>query len=440
MMKFKAWTKFSALTLLCVSSLSVAAQQQTVMSLEQCLAYAKENNITLKQAKLEVEEYGVNQAMAKGNFLPAVSASVGQSLGNSPFTSDDDKTTYSGSYGLDLSMSLYKGGANRMTLEQSKLDVKSANLNLLEAQNSLEVSITQSYIEILYSIEQIEVAQKSLELSQKNVERAEKQLKLGSINQADLAQLKSAEATERYNLVVAQTSLSSKYLTLKQLLEIDANTTFAVAKDDYTQKAIDANIPSIDQVFKVAMEIRPEIQSSQNSVLSAEIDQKIAKAAFLPTVSLSAGLGLSHKSPSDYTFSNQLKNNYDHSIGVNVSIPIFNRFDTKNNVKKSAIAVKYASLDLEQSTKTLYQTIESLHVNAVNAKAMYEVSELQLEALKISLDLVSKQFELGSKDIIELLTEQNDYRESAQEYLQSKYTFILNKAILNFYQSGIIKL
>ncbi len=414
--------------------------QKMVMSLDECLKYALERNITLEKAKLSIESNTYDEKIAKGAFLPKVSASVGQGFVNTPFSDSDPKNTYSGSYGVDLSLTIYSGGTNSLELKQSKLSTELSKLSLKSSEDELQVSITQLYVEILYAREMITVVEQSLALSEKNIERGQLQLKVGSINEADFATLQTDKATQQYNLVQAQTTLSNKYLQLKHLLEIEQNVDFQLADDSYADKAIMANIATINEVYSAAMDIRPEIASSKLSIESAKLDEKIAKAAYLPTLSLSAGLGLSHSSSSDYTFSTQAKNNYDHSIGLSLSVPIFNRFATRNTVSKTQIAVKYADLDLKDTSKDLYQTIENLHTNAQNSKALYLASEAKLEALEKSLKLTTKQFEVGLKDIIELLTQQDEFRTSSQEYLESKYTFILSQAILNYYKTGTIKL
>lgn len=444
MINKKVWkiTAVALLATLCMQSYAQEKKETLVMSLEQCLDYAKEHSITLKRAQLQVENYSIDESTAKGVFLPSVSASIGQNLNNTPFTTIDGATinSYSGSYGIDLSMPLYTGGENRLNVKQSKISTEIATLGVSELVNTLESSVTQIFVEILYVMEQIKVVESSLELSQTNIERGKKLLEVGSINETDYAQLETAEATEQYNLVVAQTTLNNKYLILKQLLEISEDVTLEANASGIAQGELVALIPSIKEVYADALEIRPEIKASQLSIESAELDERIAKSGYLPTVSLTAGIGVGHYSSSDYTFTEQLKNNYNNSIGVNVSIPIFSKWQTRNSVAKSRNAVQSATLDMTESSKDLYQTIESLHNNAVSAYAIYLVSESKLKALEKSLELVTQQYELGMKDIIELLTEQDNYRQSSQEYLESKYTLILNKALLEYYQTGVIKI
>ncbi len=435
-------TALKATALLLFASISAHSYSQNTltMSLEECLSYAKEHSITLQQASLDLEDYKIDVASAKSKFLPSLSGSVNQNLSNSPFTLGDKKTSYSGSYGVDMSMTLYRGGENKLSLSKSKLYTKIGEFQLEESKNTIELNITQIYVEILYSMEMIEVAEMSLELSRKNIERGEIMLKVGSMNETDYAQLLTDEATANYDLVAAKTALRNKYVELKQLLEIADDTELNIDPTPLENDALMNAIPTVGEVYIAAMAIRPEIAASNLLVESAKINERIAKSGFLPTLSLSAGVGVSHVSSSSYALSQQLRNNYNNTIGLNLSVPIFSRFENRNAVAKSKNATRYATLNYDDESKNLYQTIESLHTNTQNASAMYIVSKRKLEALEKSLALVTKQYEVGAKNIIDLLTEQNDLRESSQEFLESKYTLIFNLAVLEFYKSGVIKL
>ncbi|MFI3316451.1 MAG: TolC family protein [Rikenellaceae bacterium] len=416
--------------------------QPTSMSLEECLEYAKENNITLKKAQLEIENSASEQISAKGAFLPTISGSVSQGLSSYPFneSSSLSAANYSGSYGVDLSMTLYNGGSNRAQLQKSTLGGDIASLEMEEISNSLEVAITELYVEILYAIEQIEVAKSSLELSEKSQERGEAFLEVGSINQADYAQLESATASSKYDIVVAETQLSSLYIALKQLLEISGEAEFSIKEIELSDDLLLSQIPTTAQIYEVALDMRPEIQSSKLYIESAELDQTIAQAGFLPRLSLTAGTGVNHSSSSSYAFSSQMRNNFSTSAGLNLSIPIFSGYANRTNVAIAKNNVKSAELSLTESEKDLYQTIETLRNNAANAQAIYSVSEYLLQANLKSLELTTEQYNVGQKSIIELLTEQDNYNQTCQNYLINKYQLVLNKALLNYYKTNIIKL
>ncbi len=442
MVKLKS---LGAAALLLASSLTTQSFAQSTkmsMSLDECLEYAKANSITLKQAKIEVENNQADQLSAKGAFLPTVSGAVGQDFNSNPANMDPtaSKTSYSGSYSLGLSMTLYNGGSNRSQLQQSQLGGKIANLELKEFENSIEVSVTQVYIEILYAMEQIGVAESSLAVSQQNEARGKAFLEAGSINEVDYAQLQSATASYQYDLVSAKAQLSNLYVSLKHLLEITQSVTFSVKAPELSPESLLALIPSVDEVYDTALDSRPEIQSSKLYVESAELSAKIAKSGYLPTLSLDASTGLFHNTSNTFSFNNQLRNNYNTAAGLTLSVPIFNNFSTRVSVTQAVNSVKLASLTLNQAEKDLYQTIETLHNNAETSQALYSVSELQLAASQKSVDLTTKQYEVGMKNTIELLTEQDNYRQASQSYLMNKYQLILNKALLNYYKTNIIKL
>ncbi len=442
MIKMKAWRIWAAVALTATALQSNAQVEggSMVMNLEQCLDYAKEHSITLKQAQLDVADATIDESSAKGAFLPSLSASVSQGFTNSPFVDNDKTNNYNGSYGVDLKMTLFNGGENATNLQKSRVSTEIAKLGVAQQEDILEINITQLYIEILYSIEQIGVAEKSIELREKSLERGGAMREVGSINEADYALLESALASEQYNLVVAQTALSNRYVQLKQLLEIANESTLKVSATELSQNSIANMIPSINEVYAAAMDIRPEIASSSLSIESALLNERIARSGYLPTINLSAGMGVNHLTGSNYTFNYQLKNNYSNSIGLNIEIPIFSRFQNRNSVLQSKNATEWANLNYTDKTKELYQTIESLHNNAINAQSMYMVSESKLAALDKSLSLVTEQYNVGAKNIIELLTEQDSHRVASQEFLESKYTLMLNKALLKYYQTGIIKL
>ncbi|MFI3314821.1 MAG: TolC family protein [Rikenellaceae bacterium] len=441
MEKFKLW-RLALSLFVCIGCLTSYGQSsgELSMSLDECLQYAKDNSITLQRAKLQIDNSRSDQVIAKAAFLPTISGSVSQSLNSNPFVEEGTSTSYNGSYGVDLSLSLYSGGKNRAQLKQSGINYNVSNLELEEFENSIEVSVTEIYVEILYSIEQIKAAELSLEVSQKSEDRGKEFLAEGAISASEFAQLESATASSKYDLVVAQTQLNNLYIVLKHLLEFSSEVTLAVKDPAISDESLLGFTPTVNEVYSVALESRPEIQSTALAIESAELDEIVARAGYLPTVSLSAGTGISHSTSSSYTFSNQLRDNFSTSLGVNVSIPIFSGFKNKSYVAKAKNNTEIAKIDLTQAQKDLYQTIETLHNNAQTSLAIFVVSQAKLEATDKSLKLVTEQYNIGLKTALELLTEQDNYNQSRQEYLTSKYQLLLSKALLNYYKTDIIKL
>lgn len=418
-------------------------QGETVaMTLDECLNFAKTNSINIQKARLAIDNSSAEVLRSKGAFLPSLSASVAQNVNIAPLSENETASggQYSGSYGIDLSMNLYNGGKDKANLDKSQLNEEVANLGLQQYINSLEVSVTEVYVEILWAIDQIQVAQTSLEIAQKTQTRGKAFLDAGSINEVDYAQLQSSTANYEYALVVAKSNLNNLYVKLKHLLEISQDISLEVIAPMLGDNLKEVTIPTVSEVYNAALEIRPEILSGSLSIETAELDTKIAKAGYLPTVSLTAGTGVSHSSASSFDFSSQLRENFNTSAGLRISVPIFSAYQNKTAVRKAENNQKTAELNLTDAEKNLYQTIETLYNNALTAQAKYNVSDSQLTSAEKSMTLTTQQYELGLKNTIELLSEQDNYNKARQDMIVNKYQFIYNKAILNYYKTNIIEL
>ena len=199
-------------------------------------------------------------------------------------------------------------------------------------------------------------------------------------------------------------------------------------------------LPDREAVFQTALGIRPEIESGKLSVSSSELDVKIAKSSYIPSLSLSAGIGTNHTSGTDFTFAEQIKNGWNNSVGLTLSVPIFSNRQTKSAVQKAEIQLESTKLDLKNTRKELYKTIENLWLNAYSAQQQYAAAVEQVKSASTSFNLVSEQFNLGMKNTVELLTEKNNLLSAEQQLLQAKYMAILNAQLLRFYQGMEIML
>ena len=193
-------------------------------------------------------------------------------------------------------------------------------------------------------------------------------------------------------------------------------------------------------MYQAALTFRPEIESGKLNVKASDLDISIAKAGYIPTLSLSAGIGTTNANGNDFSFSEQVKNNWNNSLGLTVSIPIFTNRQTKSAVQKARLQKQTSELDLQDQQKTLYKTIESLWLDATNAQQQYDAAESKLKSSRISFDMVNEQFNLGMKNTVELLTEKNNLLSAQQQRIQAKYMAILDRTLLNFYAGQEIKL
>lgn len=431
-------------------STMVSAQKQ--WTLNDCIDYAMQNNITLKKSKLQRQSAKEDVLQSKAALLPSLSASTNQSLGYRPWQDSGtttvtngtvntkvNKSYYNGSYGLNASWTVWNGGRNTNTVKLNQLTEQQAELSEAETANSIQEKIAQLYVQILYLSEAINVNKASLETSPKNEERGREMVEVGKMSKADLSQLTAQRASDEYSIVEAQSQLANYKLQLKQLLELTDGEDFDIAIPATTDAQALAEIPSLQSVYETALATRPEIQNSQLQLKSSDLSIQIAKAGQLPTVSMTGGLGTSNNSLSNKGYGDQLKTNLDASVGASLSIPLFDQRQTKTNVSKARIQKEQALLDLQDKQKQLYQTIEGYWLDAMTNQQKFRSATATVESEQQSYDLLSEQFRLGLKNIVELMTGKDRLLTAQQNQLQSKYMTILNQQMLSFYQGKGLK-
>lgn len=420
-------------------------------SLQDCLDYALENNITLQQSRIAAESSAIDVRTAKSALFPDLSFTTSHSLINRPYQQtgstvsgteilrSDGSTSYSGNYGLNARWTIYSGGANRKTIRQEELNTRIAGLEADATANSIEETITQTYVQILYAAESVNVNRNTLEVSIAQCERGKQLLEAGSISRADYAQLQAQVSSDRYQLVSSETALQDYRLQLKQLLELDQDE-MELQLPEISDEDVLALIPDKRDVFNAALGIRPEIESGKLNIEMSELNIGIAKAGSLPSLSLSAGIGTNHTTGTDFTFTQQIKNGWNNSIGLTLSVPIFSNRQNRSAIEKARLQYRTSELDLQQAHKDLYKAIEGFWLDASSAQSQYLAAKEQVESASTSFELVSGQFEMGMKNTVELLTEKNNLMSARQQLLQAKYMAVLGRALLRFYAGEPIRL
>ena len=419
--------------------LSIHAQKK--WTLDECINYAMENNLTLKLSKLKQRSAQEDVMQSKAALFPTLSANTNQGVGYSPFDNTAaDKAYYNGSYGVNAQWTVWNGGQNTNTIKQNKLTEEQAGLSTDVTANSLQEQITKLYVQILYMSEAIEVNRQSLETSKKNEERGQQMVEVGKMSKADLAQLSAQRASSEYSIVESETQLAKYKLQLKQALDLDAGTVFDVAIPSTSDQQALADIPSLVSVFDAAMAQRPEIKNALLGIESSNLQMKIAKAGAQPTVTVNGGLGTSTNSMSSLAWGTQMKNNFDLTASVAINVPIFDARRTKTSVNKARIAQEQAHINYDNEEHELYCTVEELWLDAINNQQKFRSALATVESEQESYNLLSEQFNLGLKNIVELLTGKDKLLTAQQNKLQSKYTTILSQQLLKFYQNGTIKI
>ena len=421
-------------------------------TLKECIAYAMEHNIQLKQRRLTTEQSELDVLQSQASLFPSLSFSTNQNvswrpwsqsyvnLSNGTMTTTSSEVNYNGSYGLNANWTVWNGGRNQKTVERNRLTRESSLYDTEETANSIQEQIVQYYVQILYQTEAVRVNGEVLEASKLQRDRAKVMVDVGSIARVDLMQLEAQVSQDEYNVVTAQTMLYNYKLQLKQLLEIVDVEAFDIVIPDVGDADVLAMIPDRESVYAAAVNSRPEIQSGLLDIEAADVDIDIAKRGYYPSVSLMAGVGTSNTSGVHTGVPMQWKNNLNNSVGLTLSVPIFDNRQNKTNVAKARLSKQASELNLQNTKKELRSQIETYWLNARNAQQQYRSATTNVESMQASYDLVSEQFRLGLKNIVELTTGKNNLLQARQQLLQSKYTALLNLAMLRFYANREMQL
>ena len=428
-------------------TLTISAQKKWTM--QECIDYAMANNITLQKSKLQKQSATEDLKGSKAALLPTLNASTNQSVGYQPWKDSGvstvtngmvntkvDKTYYNGSYAVNAQWTVWNGNRNTNTIKLNKITEDEAELQSKETANSIQERIAQLYTQILYLDENVKVNEQMLETAKKNEERGQEMVNVGKMSKADLAQLSAQRATDEYNIVETRSQLLNYKLQLKQLLEITDETDFDVAIPEITDTMVLKEVPTLQGVYEQALLNRPEIERSKLAIKSSDVNLSVAKAGWLPTVSMTGSFGTSTNSLSSNGWGKQMKTNFDAMAGVSVSVPIFDGRSTKTSVNKAKIQQLSAQLDLLDQQKTLYSTIQEYWLNAQTNQQKYKAACATVESEQQSFDLLQEQFRLGLKNIVELMTGKDNLLSAQQNQLQSKYQTIYNQQMLKFYETG----
>jgi outer membrane protein len=428
-------------------TLTISAQKKWTM--QECIDYAMANNITLQKSKLQKQSATEDLKGSKAALLPTLNASTNQSVGYQPWKDSGvstvtngmvntkvDKSYYNGSYAVNAQWTVWNGNRNTNTIKLNKISEDEAELQSKETANSIQERIAQLYTQILYLAENVKVNEQMLETAKKNEERGQEMVNVGKMSKADLAQLSAQRATDEYNIVETRSQLLNYKLQLKQLLEITDETDFDVAIPEISDTMVLKEVPTLQGVYEQALLNRPEIERSKLAIKSSDVNLSVAKAGWLPTISMTGSFGTSTNSLNSNGWGKQMKTNFDAMAGVSVSLPIYDGRSTKTSVNKAKIQQLSAQLDLLDQQKTLYSTIQEYWLNAQTNQQKYKAASATVESEQLSYNLLQEQFRLGLKNIVELMTGKDNLLSAQQNQLQSKYQTIYNQQMLKFYETG----
>jgi len=437
-------TLASALSLLTAVE---SASQTRQWSLQDCIDYALENNISLQQSRNTRLSGLEDTKAAKAALFPSLSASVSQGLTNRPFSdsgsntvigsdvySTSNSSSYSGNYSLNASWTLFSGGNLITSLKQSRLQNSVDSLSVQKTANDVVISLVQAYMQCLYAAEAVKVGELTAESDKAQLDRAVQLKEVGQLSKVDVAQLESQYAGDLYQLTSARVSLDNYRLQLKQLLELGAGEEIALVEPADDESEVLKLLPPKEEVYDKALGTMPQIRKSELGVTAAELSVRQAQSAYSPTLMATASLGTTNVSGLGMSLGEQIEKNFSESVGLSLQIPIFQGRKARTAVNKARIAVDNSRLEELSACKTLLKEVEDIYLNAVSAQSKYTSAREQAKYAEQSYDLTAEQFNIGMKNTVELITAQNKLLNARVELLQAKYTALMNNTLLDIYQ------
>lgn len=431
-----------------------AGAQETAKqwSLEECIRYAIENNIDLKQRELEQQSREVDLHTSKYSWLPSLNASVGENFGFGRSESKDglivDRNSANTTAGIQLSMPLLDLKIPS-DIAARKLDLKASFETLNKAKEDLSINVASYFLQALYNKEMLKIAELQVALSSEQVTKTEALYNAGKVPVSQLYDMKAQLAKDEVTLTESKNNVKLALLDLAQSLELERDGENFDILEPETGDAVEQYMSSIippDQVYDHAVGFKPQIKEQEYLLESQKKMLKVAQAGYYPKLNFSAGYsnGYYHNfGDGDYnnaSFSDQLKNNGQKSVGFSLSIPIFNRFQVRNSVRSARINIHNRELMMENSKKTLYKEIQQAYYNATAAQEKYVSSDKSVDASKIAFSYAEERYGAGKSTVFEYSEAKTKYAQSLAEQTQSKYNFIFRAKILDFYNGTPITL
>lgn len=426
-----------ALNLLFVSSAAVAQQNLT---LQECIEYAVENNLDIAQARINERLSEVDLHQTKFDLLPSLSGSASH---NVSFGSSVDPITdvivnqriSAGSMGLNANLLLFSGFQRLNAIAQAKYSLMANQSAVERIKQQVMVDVAATFLQVLYSKEQMEATQEQVNISKEQVANAERKVDVGTIPMGELLQLRATLANDELTLTQDINNYEINLLNLKNLLNINPSTPFNIEPPANVELIVDEIQTgySLSEVFTQAVEINPAIQEAANQRLAAEENLQIAKGGLLPQLSFGAGMGTRYSNGSDFSINDQLDQNFNQSFGFQLSIPIFNKFQARNTVKRAKLNLENAQVIESTNRNELNQIIAQALADLRAAEKNYASATQAFESSRLAFEYAQKRFDVGLTNAVDLNLSKTQLAQAEADMLQARYDLIFRSKVIDYY-------
>lgn len=430
---------------LLISIFQIVAQSQTtsapkILSLEECIRYAEEHNYSLQSAGLSVTSSEISLKQAKENIAPSVSASASQGFNANNY---QKSVGWNGSYGINAGMTLFNGLYNYNNIKKNKLEVEQSDLELEQSRNKVRVSIIQAFLAVMMNQDMLSYQEEVLKSSKEQLDQGEQQFRVGQILESDYKMLLAQYTSDLYNIENTKINIQNNYLALKNLLSIDPGEEIAISRPDSATLFQSLEVPALQEMLDKSKSYLPELKLRENDITSAEYDVKLQKSGYYPSLSLSAGVSTGYNSNNqsqNLGWGTQLWHGLGENVGLNLSIPIYQRSQVRHNVQQAQLRVQQAELTQKDVSYQIDQELRQYYLDVLSAQNDYRVAEAQKEAYEANYNAYSFKFKYGSITAVDLIQQQTNYLNQLNKYMQAKYSFVLQRKILDVFMGVPVKL
>lgn len=415
-------------------------------TLQQCIEYAKENNIQARQSLINMSVQEENLKESKQSIMPSVSA--GASWVNNwglfvdPFTNEIDRQlriqNVNGS--VNASVPLFQGLQNHYNIQQSKIDYSSAQLDYEAALNNVGLQVSSAYVAILFNMELVRVAENQVNVTQMQVDRIQKEVDAGSRPMGDLYDIEAQLAREEQSLVAAENNLIASKLQLAQLLMLDDYESFEIETPEMEMKNTVLLSMSPTEIYQKSLENQPQIESAELNVQSAEYGVGIAKSAYYPSLRMNGSISTGASDRIVDPFQQQWEENFSENLVFSLNIPIYSRRQIKSNVNRSQLNYQNSQLNLKQEKYNLLQNIQTAYNDAKAAFNKYKADEKTVLSLRESFKYVEERYNVGLINAYEYNLSKNQLTAAESEMIRDKFDYIFKLMVLEFYYANEISL
>lgn len=442
--------KRTLVVLLLVTFALSGLMAQQKWTLRQCIEYAIDNNIEIKQQSLQVENAEIDLNTSKMSRLPNLNASISPNVGfgrnqvnkqtsdGSFYTTYESMTTFSTSFNASSSMPLFTGMKITNDIKKKEFDLMSATANLSKARENMVLQITSLYLEVLFKKEILNVYKDQLGLTAKQMEKTIAMVQAGKVPRSQEFDMIAQQAKDELNVTTANNDKDLALLNLVQALNLSHDyQSFDIEEPEIDDSQIDSNgavLQPTAEIYHIAMNIKPHVKVAEYNLESSKKNLNIAKAAYYPTVDLNLGYSTSYNNKQIGDFGSQFSNFGREYIGITLNIPIFNRFQTRNSVKQANLDIENKMLELENVKLALFKEIQQAYQSATAAQAKYTSTAKALKAAEEAYKYAEDRYDVGKSNVFELSDAQTKLLTSRSEQVQAKYDYLFRTKILDFYK------